>query len=170
MFLALDLPGYAIGGVSVGEPATEVAATVKTTAAMLPEDRPRYLMGVGRPQDLLQAVAAGVDLFDCVIPSRNARHGLLFTRQGRLRIRNARFKNDPRPPEPGCDCPTCQCHSRSYLRHLVKIDEALGARLATLHNLHFYLRLLAEARLAIAEGRFEAYRRQVMAASDVTLD
>jgi queuine tRNA-ribosyltransferase len=115
-------------------------------------------MGLGRPEDLLDGVAAGIDLFDCVVPTRNARHGNLFTSQGVLTIRNARFRDDPLPPDPECDCPTCTQHSRAYLRHLLHTGEALGARLATLHNLRFYLRLLERAREAIHEGRFAALR------------
>jgi queuine tRNA-ribosyltransferase len=125
---------------------------VAETHAVLPPALPRYLMGLGRPVDLLRAVAAGVDLFDCVIPTRHARHGVLFTADGLLRLRNARFRDDPAPPEPGCDCPACARHSRAYLRHLFQANEMLAARLASLHNLRFYLRLLERARAAIEGG------------------
>jgi queuine tRNA-ribosyltransferase len=120
-------------------------------------------MWLGKPVDLLDGVAAGVDLFDCVVPTRNGRHGVLFTRSGRLNINNAGFRTDERPPEPGCDCPTCTVHSRAYLRHLLHIDEALGARLATLHNLRFYLRLLEDARAAIVAGDFAGFRAEIAA-------
>jgi queuine tRNA-ribosyltransferase len=167
---SMGFDGYAHGGLGLGEGRSQRADLVAAVHDELPGAAPRYLMGLGKPVDLVDGVAGGVDLFDCVVPSRNARHGLLYTRAGHLRLRNARFKNDPRPPEPGCDCPTCQRHSRAYLRHLLKIDEPLGARLATLHNLRFYLRVLAEARRAVVEGRFESYRRQVAATADATAD
>jgi queuine tRNA-ribosyltransferase len=122
-------------------------------------------MGIGRPEDLVAAIAQGVDLFDCVLPTRNGRHGVLFTGEGLVRIRNARFQGDPRPIEPGCDCPACRSHSRSYLRHLVLEGETLGARLASLHNLRFYLRLMEEARAAIAMGTFAALRSRAEAAA-----
>jgi queuine tRNA-ribosyltransferase len=122
-------------------------------------------MGLGRPGDLLAGVAAGVDLFDCVIPTRHARHGVLFTREGTLHVRNARFREDARPPEEGCDCPTCARHTRAYLHHCLRANEMLGARLATLHNLRFTLRLLEEARAAVAEGRLAALARAVAEAA-----
>jgi queuine tRNA-ribosyltransferase len=127
-------------------------------------------MGLGRPVDLLDGVGAGVDLFDCVLPTRNGRHGVLFTGSGLLRIRNARFRDDSRPPDPGCDCATCARHSRGYLRHLLRAGEQLGARLASLHNLRFYLRLLERARQAIAEGRLATLRREVEDASTAAAD
>jgi queuine tRNA-ribosyltransferase len=117
-------------------------------------------MGLGRPEDLLAGVALGVDLFDCVLPTRNGRHGFLFTRRGVLHVRSARHREDSAPPDPGCDCPACTRHSRAYIRHLLHGGEALGARLASLHNLRFYLRLLEDARAAIRSGRFEAFRRE----------
>jgi queuine tRNA-ribosyltransferase len=153
---ALDFDGYAVGGLSVGEPPAETARVAATTAALLPRERPRYLMGVGTPGDLLRFVAMGYDLFDCVLPTRNARNGMLFTREGRLMIRNAAHARDRRPVEEGCACYTCAHFSRGALRHLVLAREMLGAQLATLHNLHFYLRLMREIRAAIAEGRFPA--------------
>jgi queuine tRNA-ribosyltransferase len=120
-------------------------------------------MGIGRPEDLLAAIAEGTDLFDCVLPTRNGRHGVLFTSAGLLRIHNARFARDPEPVDPGCDCPTCRGHARGYLRHLLMENEVLGGRLASLHNLRFYFRLLEGARTAIAEGRFAAWRRDTEA-------
>jgi queuine tRNA-ribosyltransferase len=118
-------------------------------------------MGIGRPQDLIASIEAGVDLFDCVLPTRHARHGVLYTSQGLLRLRNARFRSDAAPPDPACDCPTCASHSRAYLHHLLRANEMLGARLASLHNLRFYLGLLAEARRAIAQGALPALRRRI---------
>ena len=161
--------GYAHGGLGLGEEASERAALVATVNAELPETSPRYLMGLGRPSDLLDAVAAGVDLFDCVLPTRNGRHGVLFTSEGVMHIRNARFRDDPEPPDPKCDCPTCTRYSRAYLRHLLQVGEQLGARLASLHNIRFYLRLLGQARQAIAEDRFEALHREVTSLADEKL-
>ena len=162
----LGFDGYAHGGLGMGEERAQRVDMIACANAELPEDLPRYLMGLGRPEDLLDGVAAGTDLFDCVLPTRNGRHGVLFTRRGRLHIRNARFKDDARPPDASCSCPTCSLHSRAYLRHLLHIDEALGARLATLHNLRFYLGLLEEARAAIGAGRLDALRRDLATASD----
>jgi queuine tRNA-ribosyltransferase len=153
----LDLPGYAIGGVSVGEPKAEMQRIVVHTPPLLPAAKPRYLMGVGTPEDLLDGVAAGVDLFDCVMPTRNARNGHLFTRFGDLRIRNARYRLDERPLDPTCDCYTCRGFSRAYLHHLDRCGEMLGATLASIHNLHHYLTLMREVRAAIEGGSFEAY-------------
>jgi len=148
----LDFHGCAIGGVSVGE-ATELRrAVVEWTAPALPEDKPRYLMGLGKPTDLLHAVAWGVDLFDCVLPARNARHGVLFTREGVLRIKNARFRDDPRPVDPECGCPLCRRQSRALLHHLIRSREITGAVLATLHNLRFYLDFMASLRQGIELG------------------
>ena len=130
---------------------------------MLPPEAPRYLMGLGRPADLVRGVARGVDLFDCVLPTRHARHGVLFTSQGLLRIKNRAFRSDPAPPDPACDCPTCGRFSRAYLAHLIHCGEALGARLASLHNLRFYLSLLERAREAIREGRFAALCDEIVA-------
>ncbi len=167
---AIGFEGYAHGGLGMGEERQQRVDMIAAANAELPEAAPRYLMGLGKPRDLLDGVAAGVDLFDCVVPTRNGRHGVLFTRRGRINIRNARFKDDSRPPEAGCDCPTCSRHSRAYLRHLLHIDEVLGGTLATLHNLRFYLRLLAEARTAIAEGRFAELCDEVAAASEELAD
>ncbi|HEX2164778.1 MAG TPA: tRNA guanosine(34) transglycosylase Tgt, partial [Thermoanaerobaculia bacterium] len=150
----LGFDGHAIGGVSVGEPAELRRAVVEWTAPVLPADRPRYLMGVGTPEDLLHAVAWGVDLFDCVLPSRNARHGVLFTRGGTLKIKNARFRDDPAPVEEGCPCPACRRVSRAFLHHLVRAGELTGAVLATAHNVRHYLDLLSGVRQAIASGTF----------------
>lgn len=160
----IGFDGYAHGGLGLGEEAERRDDLVSETHALLPVETPRYLMGIGRPGDLVRAIERGVDLFDCVIPTRHARHGVLFTATGRLAIRNARFREDPAPPDPGCDCPTCAEHGRAYLRHLFSVNEMLGARLATLHNLRFYLRLLAQARDAIERGEFAALRERTLAA------
>jgi len=159
----LDFPGYAIGGLSVGETKEQMYTTLETTISNLPGDKPRYLMGVGAPEDLLEAVAQGVDLFDCVLPTRLARNAALFTRQGRINIRNARFERDPAPVEGGCECYTC-CHfSRAYLRHLFRAGEILASRLATIHNVHFLLRLMREARVAVADGCFLEFKEEFLA-------
>jgi queuine tRNA-ribosyltransferase len=146
--------GHAIGGVSVGEPPELRRRVVEWTAPRLPADRPRYLMGVGYPEDILHAVAWGVDLFDCVLPARNARHGVLFTREGALKIKHARFRDDPAPVEEGCPCPACRRVSRAFLHHLIRAGELTGAVLATAHNLRHYLDLMAGVRQAIASGTF----------------
>ncbi len=156
---ALGLPGYALGGYAVGEAPEETWAGVARDAPLLPREKPRYLMGVGTPQDLLHGVAAGIDMFDCVLPTRCARNGLLFTSEGRITIRNAAFQDDERPADPACTCYVCRTFSRAYLRHLFKAGELLGLRLNTMHNVHYFLDLLAGARRAIEEGRFDAYRR-----------
>jgi queuine tRNA-ribosyltransferase len=161
--VALDLPGYAVGGVSVGEPKDEMRRIVAHTPHRLPAHKPRYLMGVGTPEDLVEGVAHGVDLFDCVMPTRNARNGHLFTRFGDLRVRNARFKTDERPLDPTCACHTCAGFSRAYLHHLDRCGEMLGPMLATIHNLHYYLNLMREVRAALDVGRFEAWRTQFAA-------
>jgi queuine tRNA-ribosyltransferase len=160
--VALDFPGYAIGGLSVGESKADMYAMLDVTVPLLPAARPRYLMGVGAPEDLLESVARGVDLFDCVLPTRLARNAALFTRQGRINIRNAQFERDPAPVEAGCDCYTCQNFSRSYLRHLFKAGEILAARLATIHNVHFLLALMRDVRQAIAEGTFGALKAEFL--------
>ncbi len=157
---ALDLPGYALGGYAVGEEPRAMWEGVARDAPLLPRLKPRYLMGVGMPEDLLEGVAAGVDLFDCVLPTRCARNGLLFTGSGRLVIRNARYADDARPVEAGCPCYGCRTFSRAYLRHLFKSGEILGLRLNTLHNLQHYLSLMAGAREAIEQRRFQAFRRE----------
>ena len=157
---ALDLPGYALGGYAVGEAPAAMWEGVARDAPLLPAEKPRYLMGVGTPEDLLAGVAAGVDLFDCVLPTRTARNGLLFTSQGKLVIRNAAYADDDRPVDPACGCYGCRTFSRAYLRHLFKAGEILGLRLNTLHNLTFYLSLMEGARRAVEEGRLEAFRRE----------
>jgi len=149
---ALDFDGCAIGGVSVGEPKDERRAVVEWTAPALPAEKPRYLMGVGTPEDIAHAVRCGVDLFDCVLPARNARHGVLYTREGVLKIKNARFRDDPRPLDEACGCPACARVSRAFLHHLVRAGELTGAVLATLHNLRFYLDFMAELRQSIRLG------------------
>jgi len=158
--LDLDLPGYAIGGVCVGEPGVEMERMTRYTASLLPEDRPRYLMGVGRPLDLVRAVAAGVDLFDCVMPTRNARNGTLFTVRGRINIKRSQYRDDPRPLDGTCPCEACTEYSRAYLRHLFVSGEILAARLHTIHNLTHYLRLMQRMRDAIRTGRFEELLRE----------
>jgi queuine tRNA-ribosyltransferase len=150
---AIGFDGYAIGGLSVGEPKEDMLRILAHTAPRLPPERPRYLMGVGTPEDLVAGVASGVDMFDCVLPTRNARNGWLFTRWGDLKIRNARHRDDTRPIDADCACYACRHFSRAYLHHLDRAKEILGARLATLHNLHYYLTLMRELREAIAAGR-----------------
>lgn len=160
---SLDFPGYAIGGLSVGERKEEMHAMLDITLPVLPEGRPRYLMGVGAPEDLLEGVARGVDLFDCVLPTRLARNAALFTHRGRLNIRNARYEKDPEPIEEGCTCYACRSFSRAYVRHLFRVRELLGYRLATIHNVHFVLRLMQDIREAVADGRFDAFKREFLA-------
>jgi queuine tRNA-ribosyltransferase len=153
----LGFDGYAIGGLSVGEPKSEMLRVLAYTVPRLPEDKPRYLMGVGTPEDLVAGVTAGIDMFDCVLPTRNARNGWLFTRFGDIRIRNARHRADAAPLDPTCACYTCRRFSRSYLHHLQRVNEILGARLATIHNLHYYLTLMGELRAAIEARELDAY-------------
>lgn len=155
--------GYAIGGLSVGEPKEDMMRILAHVAPRLPAQAPRYLMGVGTPEDLVEGVARGVDMFDCVMPTRNARNGWLFTRYGDLKIRNAKYRDDTRPLDPSCACHTCAHFSRAYLHHLQRANEITGARLNTLHNLHFYLTIMAEMREAIAGGTFDAWREQFAA-------
>ena len=159
----LDLPGYAVGGVSVGEPKDEMLRIMAHTPRLLPAHKPRYLMGVGTPEDLVAGVAAGVDMFDCVMPTRNARNGHLFTRFGDLKIRNARHRQDERPVDETCTCPCCKGFSRAYLHHLDRCGEMLGPMLASVHNLHYYVNLMAEVRQALDEGRFDAFVAQFKA-------
>jgi queuine tRNA-ribosyltransferase len=154
----IGFEGFAIGGLSVGEPADLMYDIVATTAAVLPEDRPRYLMGTGTPEDLVEAIARGVDMFDCVLPTRNARNGQLFTSEGRINIKNAQYADDERPPDPRCGCYTCRTCSRAYLRHLFMAGEINASTLNTLHNLHFYLDTLRRIREAIAFGQLESFR------------
>jgi queuine tRNA-ribosyltransferase len=157
----IGFDGYAIGGLSVGEPKDVMLRIVAHTAPRLPADRPRYLMGVGTPEDLLAGVAAGIDMFDCVLPTRNARNGWLFTRHGNVRIRNARYRADTAPLDETCGCYCCREFTRAYLHHLQRANEILGARLATIHNLHYYLTLMAEMREAIARDTFSAWADHV---------
>ncbi len=160
--LALGFPGYAIGGLSVGEPKDDMRRVLDGLEPVLPAEKPRYLMGVGTPEDLIEGVARGVDLFDCVMPTRNARNGQLFTRRGKVSIRNARYRNDPRPPDPECGCPTCRNTSRAYLRHLHLAGEMSAATLATLHNLWFYLDTMKAIRQSIRLCRFQEFRAEAL--------
>ncbi|HXX84398.1 MAG TPA: tRNA guanosine(34) transglycosylase Tgt [Casimicrobiaceae bacterium] len=167
---AIGFDGYAIGGLSVGEPKEDMRRIQAYVVPRLPAERPRYLMGVGTPEDIVSAVAAGVDMFDCVLPTRNARNGWLFTRQGDIKIRNARYRTDPRPLDESCACPTCRSFSRAYLHHLQRVNEMLGARLNTIHNLHYYLILLAELRDAIAAGKLPDYVQRFESARAVMIE
>ncbi|MDR2199673.1 MAG: tRNA guanosine(34) transglycosylase Tgt [Deltaproteobacteria bacterium] len=157
---SLDLPGYAAGGLALGEPRSLRLEAVESSFSGLPEDRPRYLMGVGTPGDILDGVRLGADLFDCVIPTRNARNGQLFTKTGRLNIQNSRHRKDPLPPEEGCGCLACQNFSRAYLAHLHRNREPLFSRLASIHNLHFYFQLMRGCRKSLKEGTFMEYYRE----------
>jgi len=159
----LGFDGYAHGGLGLGEEIDRRNDLLSETHEELPPDRPRYLMGLGRPEDLLLAIERGIDLFDCVIPTRHARHGVVFTRAGQLSLKNARFREDDAPLDEACDCVTCGRHSRAFLAHLFRVHETLGARLASLHNLRFYLRTMQRARQAIAEGRLTALREEILA-------
>ena len=156
----LDFHGYAIGGLSVGEPKEDMLRILDAIAYQLPENKPRYLMGVGTPEDLVAGVSNGIDMFDCVMPTRNARNGWLFTRYGDVKIRNSKYKDDLRPLDPTCNCYACRNFSRAYLHHLQKVNEILGARLNTIHNLHYYLNLMQEMRDALDEDRFEQWKAQ----------
>ncbi|MDR0440867.1 MAG: tRNA-guanine transglycosylase, partial [Candidatus Accumulibacter sp.] len=149
----IGFDGFAIGGLSVGEPKEEMARILAHAASRLPAEKPRYLMGVGTPEDLVHGVMTGIDLFDCVMPTRNARNGHLFTHHGDIRIKNARYRNDTRPLDESCDCYTCRNFSRAYLHHLFRVGEILGAQLNTLHNLRYYQTLMSGLREAIAAGR-----------------
>ena len=155
---AFDPPGYAIGGLSVGEPKPDMHAMLEVLHAELPDDRPRYLMGVGAPEDLVECVARGVDMFDVVLPTRNARNGTLLSRAGRINLRNAKYSRDDRPADPGCGCPTCRTYSVAYLHHLFRCEELLAYRLATVHNLWFMTSLVADIRDSIVHDRFEVFR------------
>lgn len=152
--------GYAVGGLSVGEPKEEMHRIMEKIVWQLPEDKPRYLMGVGTPEDLVEGVSQGIDMFDCVMPTRNARNGWLFTRYGDIKIRNSKYKDDLRPLDPTCDCYACKHFSRAYLHHLQKVNEILGARLNTIHNLHYYLHLMQEIRDALNADRFEEWKAE----------
>ena len=159
----IGFDGYAIGGLSVGEPKAEMISVLDAVAYRMPADRPRYLMGVGTPQDLVDGVGRGIDMFDCVMPTRNARNGWLFTSEGSLKIKNAVHRLDTRPLDPNCDCYTCRNYSRSYLRHLYQKNEILGARLSTLHNVHYYQRLMQRIRVALDRGEFERFSNEFVA-------
>ena len=158
---AIGFDGYAIGGLSVGEPRRDMLQVLGHTAPQLPADRPRYLMGVGTPQDIVEAVAAGIDLFDCVLPTRNARNGWVYTRHGVVKLRNARHRSEVQPLDEACACYTCRHFSRAYLHHLQRVNEILGARLNTLHNLHYYQELMRGLRAAIEAGRFADFRAEI---------
>ncbi len=159
----LNFPGYAIGGLAVGETKAQMYATLEQTTPLLPADKPRYLMGVGSPEDLVHGVARGVDIFDCVLPTRVARNGAALTRQGRINIRNLKYARDPQPIEPGCTCYTCTTFSRAYIRHLIKAEEILAHNLLTLHNIHLLQSLMREMRAAILNGTFGAYAEAFLA-------
>jgi queuine tRNA-ribosyltransferase len=164
---ALDFPGYSIGGLSVGEPKELMHEMLEATVPLLPADKPRHLLGIGSPEDFFESVARGMDIFDCVLPTRIARNGALFTRTGRLNIRNAQYADDPAPIEEGCDCYACRHFSRAYLRHLIMAKEILGIRLATLHNLHFTLNLMREIRDAILAGTFSTLKKEFLASYEI---
>jgi queuine tRNA-ribosyltransferase len=159
---SLGFPGHAIGGLSVGETKQEMHAMLEVVNGILPEDKPRYLMGVGTPEDLLNAVQRGVDIFDCVLPTRLARHNAAMTRFGRLNMVNATFIHDPAPIDDGCECYTCQHFSRAYIRHLISAREMLAATLLSIHNLHTLLALVRDMRQAILEGRFDDFRQEYL--------
>ena len=158
--LEIPFPGYAIGGLSVGEPKEDMLNILATVTPLLPQEKPRYLMGVGTPQDLIEGVARGIDMFDCVLPTRIARHGTVFTRDGQLVVRNATYARDWRPLDPECDCYVCRKYTRGYIRHLIKTNEILGMRLTTWHNLHHILDLAQQVREAILKGSFEELRQR----------
>lgn len=162
--LEIGFDGYALGGLSVGEPRDEMYDLTEHGAALLPKEHAKYVMGVGTPQDLVECVYRGVDMFDCVMPTRNARNGMLFTSKGRLVIKNARFKTDPLPPDENCDCYTCRNFSRAYLRHLYTSREILSSHLNTIHNLHYFVGLMTDIRQAIDEDRFPEFRKEFYAA------
>ena len=155
----LECDGYAIGGLAVGESHEQMYHVIEETVPFLPQDKPTYLMGVGTPANILEAVERGVDFFDCVYPTRNGRHGHLYTNQGKINLFNAKYELDERPIEEGCGCPTCARYSRAYIRHLLKAKEMLGMRLCVLHNLYFYNTMMEEIRQALEEGRFSAYKK-----------
>lgn len=161
--LEIGFDGYALGGVSVGEEKARMLEVMQFSAPLFPEDKPRYVMGIGTPEDLIEGIHAGYDMFDCVMPTRNARNGMLFTSFGRVNIKRGEYLDDPAPLDPECSCYVCRTFSRAYLRHLFRCGEILSARLNTLHNLHYYLNLMAEARQAIAAGGFASFRKEFYA-------
>ena len=158
----MNLDGYAIGGLAVGETHEEMYHIIEETVPYLPKDKPTYLMGVGTPANILEGVERGIDFFDCVYPSRNGRHGHLYTKSGKINLFNAKYELDERPIEEGCQCPACRRYSRAYIRHLLKAKEMLGMRLCVLHNLYFYNHLMEEIRNALDEGRFAAYKKEML--------
>ena len=164
----IGFDGYAIGGLSVGEPEDERNKVLEATVPCLPEDKPRYLMGVGTPEDLVDSVCRGIDMFDCVMPTRNARNGHLFTSEGIVRIRNAPYRDDTRPLDPACECYTCKNYTRAYLHHLDRANEILGARLNTIHNLYYYQVLMRGLRVAIASGTLQDFVDDFYAKRDQT--
>ncbi|OQY39886.1 MAG: tRNA guanosine(34) transglycosylase Tgt [Candidatus Cloacimonetes bacterium 4572_65] len=168
--IAMDFPGYSIGGLAVGELKGDMFNITKYLNPILPADKPRYLMGVGTPSDLLKNIANGVDMFDCVMPTRNARKGTIFTRNGKMIIKSARYKEDPRPIDEECRCYACRNFSRAYIRHLIKVGEVLGMRLATIHSLHFYLELMGMAREAIVEDRYAKFMEDMLPKLDRIMD
>ncbi len=157
-----DLQGYALGGLAVGESHEEMYYVIEETAPFLPQEKPRYLMGVGTPANILEAVDRGIDFFDCVYPSRNGRHGHLYTKHGKINLFNAKYELDTRPIEEGCQCPACRRYSRAYIRHLLKAKEMLGMRLCVLHNLYFYNHMMEDIRTALDEGRFAQYKKDML--------
>jgi queuine tRNA-ribosyltransferase len=163
---SLDLPGNAIGGLSVGETKDEMHAMLEVVDLILPQDKPRYLMGVGTPQDLVEGVRRGVDIFDCVLPTRLARHSAAMTDSGRMNMMNAKFARDERPISENCDCYTCQNHSRAYIRHLLKTNEMLAGTLLSIHNIHTLLSLVRQMRQAISDGQFDKFASQYLANFD----
>lgn len=160
----LDLDGYALGGLAVGESHEEMYHILDLTVPYLPEDKPTYLMGVGTPANILEGVERGVDFFDCVYPSRNGRHGHVYTNHGKLNLFNQKYETDSRPIEEGCQCPACQSYSRGYIRHLLKAKEMLGMRLCVLHNLYFYNKMMEEIREAIEQEEYQTYKKKKLAA------
>lgn len=156
----LDLDGYAVGGLAVGESHEQMYHILEVTVPHLPKDKPTYLMGVGTPANILEAVERGVDFFDCVYPSRNGRHGHVYTNQGKMNLFNQKYELDAKPIEEGCQCPACRHYSRAYIRHLLKAKEMLGMRLCVLHNLYFYNTMMGEIRTALDEGRFQSYKEE----------
>lgn len=161
--LEIGFDGYALGGLSVGEEKDVMYGVMESCEPLLPEDRPRYVMGIGTPEDLVEAIFRGYDMFDCVMPTRNARNGMLFTRTGAINIKNARYAEDPSPIDPDCGCYVCRNYSRAYLRHLYRAGEILSSRFNTYHNLHYYLNLMERAREAITQGRFSDFRKEFYA-------
>jgi queuine tRNA-ribosyltransferase len=162
MITSVDLPGYALGGLSVGEPIPMLHEMVRHIAPKMPKTKPRYLMGVGTPIDLITAVDSGIDMFDCVLPTRVARNGTLYTWQGKVSIKREQYKRDPKPLDENCDCYTCKNFSRAYLRHLYYAGEILSARLNTVHNLHFYLTLMKKVRQSLEDGTWNSFKQQCL--------